>query len=284
MAYWAVDPSAPYATAIGLGAFHYPPPFVYLAAPLSLLPFDIAYVVWTILMVGLLIWMTRSWALAWCGFPPVASELFHGNIHIAMAALIVVGLRYPPALAVVGLAKLTTGVALLWPVFRRDWRSFLAGFRDGGWHRRGVVDPARKRRVGSLVRSPVRTSRDPPHRWGADRHPSGRPSASGCWPACMGSQDRPPVDARRRRRIVDAAPLDPLVGGPCRPARCPSLAHRHCGHDVAGRESTNRPCSAIGPRRVIRCRTMARQRPIRHDGAHEAGGSRFRNCVDVGSS
>ena len=126
MAYWTVDASAPYSTPIGLGAFHYPPPFVYLAAPLSLLPFDIAYVVWTILMVGLLIWMTRSWALAWCGFPPVASELFHGNIHIAMAALIVVGLRYPPALAVVGLAKLTTGVALLWPVFRRDLRSFVA--------------------------------------------------------------------------------------------------------------------------------------------------------------
>src|SRR5687768_1851526 len=125
MAYWAVDPSSPYATTIGLGAFHYAPPFAYLAGPLALLPFDVAYVVWTSIMVGLLVWLTRSWALAWCGFPPVASELFHGNIHIAMAALIVVALRYPPALAVVGLAKLTTGVALLWPLFRRDWRSFI---------------------------------------------------------------------------------------------------------------------------------------------------------------
>lgn len=125
MAYWAVDPSSPYTTTIGLGAFHYAPPFAYLAGPLSLLPFDVAYALWTSLMVALLVWMTRSWALAWCAFPPVASELFHGNIHIAIAALIVVGLRYPPALAVVGLAKLTTGVAMLWPALRRDWHGFV---------------------------------------------------------------------------------------------------------------------------------------------------------------
>jgi hypothetical protein len=125
MAYWAVDPSAPYATTIGLGAFHYAPPFAYLAGPLSFLPFNVAYVLWTSFMVSLLLWMTRSWALAWCAFPPVASELYHGNIHIAMAALIVVGLRHPPALAVVGLAKLTTGVTMLWPLFRRDWRGFI---------------------------------------------------------------------------------------------------------------------------------------------------------------
>jgi hypothetical protein len=124
MAYWAVDPSSPYVTTIGLGAFHYAPPFAYLAAPLSLLPFDVAYIVWTGLMAGLLVWLTRSWALAWCGFFPVTSELYHGNVHILMAALIVVGLRHPPALAVVGFAKLTTGVAMLWPIFRRDWSGF----------------------------------------------------------------------------------------------------------------------------------------------------------------
>jgi hypothetical protein len=125
MAYWAVDPSAPYETTLGLGAFHYAPPFVILAAPLSQLPFDLAYALWTTIMVTLLVWMTRSWALAWCAFPPVASELFHGNIHIALAALIVVGIRYSPALGIVGLAKLTTGVAMLWPVFRRDWRGVI---------------------------------------------------------------------------------------------------------------------------------------------------------------
>ena len=125
MAYWAVDPASPYETTLGLGAFHYAPPFVYLAAPLSLLPFDLAYAVWTSIMAALLVWMTRSWALAWCAFPPVASELFHGNIHIAMAALIVVGIRYSPALGIVGLAKLTTCVAMLWPLFRRDWRGVI---------------------------------------------------------------------------------------------------------------------------------------------------------------
>lgn len=120
-AYWAVDPSNPYRVVDGLGAFHYAPPLVWLAGPLRYLSFEAGYVMWTAVMVGLLMFMTRSWALAWCAFPPVASELFHGNVHLLIAAALVVGFRYSAVWAVLPLAKVTTGVILIWPLVRREW-------------------------------------------------------------------------------------------------------------------------------------------------------------------
>jgi glycosyl transferase family 87 len=121
-AYWAVDPSDPYRIADGLGAFHYAPPVIWLTEPFKLLPFDVGYAVWTVLMVGLLVWMTRSWALAWCAFPPVASELYHGNIDLLLAAALVAGFRTPAAWILLPITKVTTGINLLWPVLRRDLR------------------------------------------------------------------------------------------------------------------------------------------------------------------
>jgi hypothetical protein len=122
-AYWAVDPVDPYRIADGLGAFHYAPPVIWLAAPFKLLTFDVGYVVWTVLMAGLLVWMTRSWALAWCAFPPVASELYHGNIDLLLAAALVVGFRVSSAWVLLPITKVTTGINLLWPVLRRDGRA-----------------------------------------------------------------------------------------------------------------------------------------------------------------
>jgi hypothetical protein len=122
-AYWAVDPSDPYRIPDGLGAFHYAPPVIWLAEPFKLLPFDVGYVVWTLLMAGLLVWMTRSWALAWCAFPPVATEFFHGNIDLLLAAALVAGFRAPAAWPLLPITKVTTGINLLWPLLRRDLRS-----------------------------------------------------------------------------------------------------------------------------------------------------------------
>jgi hypothetical protein len=125
-AYWAVDPAEPYRMADGFGAFHYAPPVIWLAAPFKLLPYDVGYVVWTALMAGLLVWMTRSWALAWCAFPPVASELYHGNIDLLLAAALVVGFRVPAAWVLLPITKVTTGINLIWPVLRRDGRAIAA--------------------------------------------------------------------------------------------------------------------------------------------------------------
>lgn len=122
-AYWAVDTTRPYEITSGLGAFHYPPPFVWLAGPLSLTPFDVAYWAWTGLGLLALVWLTRRWVLAWLLFPPVISELYHGNLHLFIAVGVVLGFRTTAAWALVGMAKVTSGVVCIWPLLRRDWRS-----------------------------------------------------------------------------------------------------------------------------------------------------------------
>ena len=66
-----------------------------------------------------------TWALAWLAFFPVASELYHGNIDLILAAAIVAGFRWPVAWAVVLHTKLTPGIGLLWFAVRREWRPLL---------------------------------------------------------------------------------------------------------------------------------------------------------------
>jgi hypothetical protein len=56
-------------------------------------------------------------------FPAVALELYHGNVHLLMAAAIWLGFRYPAAWSFVLLTKVTPGVGLAWFVVRREWRS-----------------------------------------------------------------------------------------------------------------------------------------------------------------
>ena len=46
---------------------------------------------WLVFSLVVLVWLTGKWALAWLAFVPVSSELFHGNIHLQMAALLVIG-------------------------------------------------------------------------------------------------------------------------------------------------------------------------------------------------
>ena len=122
-AYWSVDPANPYAIAEGFGNFHYPPPLVWIAGPLKLLPWPLAYWAWFAILFGVLVWLARDWALAWLAFPPVSSELYHGNIHLLIAAALVLSLRYPPVYAFLALSKVTTGVSALWWLVRREWRA-----------------------------------------------------------------------------------------------------------------------------------------------------------------
>jgi hypothetical protein len=122
-AYWSVDPADPYAVKEGFGAYHYAPPLVWLVGPLKLMPWPAAYWVWFAILLVVLVWLARDWALAWLAFPPVASELFHGNIHLLLAAALVLSLRYPAAYAFIALSKVSPGVSALWWVVRREWRS-----------------------------------------------------------------------------------------------------------------------------------------------------------------
>jgi hypothetical protein len=122
-AYWSVDPADPYAVKEGFGAFHYAPPLVWLVGPLKLLPWPLAYWIWFGVLFLVLAWLARDWALAWLAFPPVAAELYHGNIHLLIAAAVVLSIRNPSAYLFLVLSKVSPGVTVLWYVVRREWRN-----------------------------------------------------------------------------------------------------------------------------------------------------------------
>jgi hypothetical protein len=122
-AYWAVDPAAPYGSTAGaLGAFTYSPPIAWLFGWFKVIPFTTFLVLWTALQLGTAIWLGGRWALSVLAFPPVALEIYHGNVHLLIAAAIVLGFRWPAAWAFVLLTKVTPGVGLVWFAVRREWR------------------------------------------------------------------------------------------------------------------------------------------------------------------
>ena len=129
-AYWSVDLAHPYARVAGeLGAFPYTPVAARLFAPAALLQWPSFWWLWSAVLVGTVIWLGRTgWAGGFAGpllilaFPPVALELYHGNIHLLIAAAIALGMRYPAAWAFVLLTKVTPGVGLIWFAVRREWR------------------------------------------------------------------------------------------------------------------------------------------------------------------
>jgi hypothetical protein len=123
VAYWGVDLADPYGGLVGdLGFFAYSPPVAALLYPFTQLPW-IAFVAgWYALLLGALVWLGRRDLLVLLAFPPIAINLSDGNVHIFLAAAIVIGFRYPAAWAVVLLTKVTSGIGLLWFVARREWR------------------------------------------------------------------------------------------------------------------------------------------------------------------
>jgi hypothetical protein len=131
-AYWSVDPADPYAVKEGFGAFHYAPPLVWLAGPLKLVPWPLAYWLWFALLFAVLVWLARDWSLAWLAFPPVAVELYHGNIHLLIGAALVLSMRWPIAYAFLVLSKVAPGVTAIWWVVRREWRNLAIGLGAAG--------------------------------------------------------------------------------------------------------------------------------------------------------
>lgn len=122
-AYWNVDPGNPYAIAYGIGHFHYTPPAAWLALPLQPFSFDSAFWIYLVVQVAALLVIGGRYGLAWLAFPPVAIEIYHGNIHLLLALAIWLGFRFPWAWSVVLLTKISSGVGLLWFVVRREWRN-----------------------------------------------------------------------------------------------------------------------------------------------------------------
>jgi hypothetical protein len=123
-AYWAVDIADPYVVPVGgLGAFTYTPVAARLFSPAGALEWYSFLWLWSAVLLATALWLGGRrflWVLA---FPPVALELYHGNIHLLLAAMIVLGFRYP-AFWVFGIfTKVTPGVGLVWFLVRREWRN-----------------------------------------------------------------------------------------------------------------------------------------------------------------
>jgi hypothetical protein len=123
-AYWNVDPFHPYTAALGtLGSYTYSPAFALIGGPAHVAPFWVFYTIWASLLIVNFVWLTRRMALVWLVFLPIPLEINHGNVHLLLATVCVLGFRYPALWALGILTKVTPGVALLWFVARREWRS-----------------------------------------------------------------------------------------------------------------------------------------------------------------
>ena len=122
-AYWHLDLAAPYSqSAGGLGAFTYTPVIARLFAPFAALPWFTYLWLWLAVLVATVAWLGWRSSLLVLAFPPVALELYHGNVHLLIAAAIVLGFRWPATWAFVILTKVTPGVGLIWFAVRREWR------------------------------------------------------------------------------------------------------------------------------------------------------------------
>jgi Glycosyltransferase family 87 len=122
-AYYSFNLAHPYQGNVGdLGFFAYSPPIALLLAPFHVLPWLAFVSLWYTILLSAVVWLGRWSFLAVLAFPPVAIDLYHGNIHLLLAVAIALGFRYPAAWSVVLLTKVTPGIGLLWFAVRREWR------------------------------------------------------------------------------------------------------------------------------------------------------------------
>jgi hypothetical protein len=126
-AYWHLNLADPYSLPLGAhGFFAYSPAFALAVYPLTLVPWPLFIVIWWGILLAAIAYLGRTRTLVLLAVPFVALELFEGNIHVLLAAAIVLGFRYPQAWAFVLLTKPTAGVGLLWFAVRREWRELVA--------------------------------------------------------------------------------------------------------------------------------------------------------------
>lgn len=125
-AYWSANLDHLYASSkIGtFGAYLYSPAFAQAIQPLTWLPFEAFYIGWLVMLALVLLWLGGPVLfLPLILLTPVSWELTSGNIHLLLAAVIVLGFRHPWLWAFVLLTKVTPGLGLLWFAARREWRN-----------------------------------------------------------------------------------------------------------------------------------------------------------------
>ena len=117
----------PTATSVTPYAYWYPPPLAQVLVPVAaVIPARAFDLLWIALLLVCLVWMA-GWrplvALAFVAYIAVAAELWFANVHLILAALIVLGLRrWPWAFAIGAAIKIAPGLGILYLVLRRRWR------------------------------------------------------------------------------------------------------------------------------------------------------------------
>ena len=129
MAYWRPDFDDLYGgRRVGvMSTYLYSPAFAQVAWPLGLLPWPVFAAIWSAANLAILMWLVGPYLAAilfWVP-GPVADEISTGNIHLLLAAAIVIGFRQPVAWTFPLLTKVTPGVAVLWFAAARQWRALL---------------------------------------------------------------------------------------------------------------------------------------------------------------
>lgn len=125
-AYWAASLADPYRiSAMGApDAYHYAPPFLWLIAPLKLLPYEVFRPVWSGLILVALAWLVGlDLLLPVILLGPFMADYLFGNVNTFMAVAIVLSFRWPGFWAFPILTKAAGGVGMLWYAFRGEWRS-----------------------------------------------------------------------------------------------------------------------------------------------------------------
>jgi hypothetical protein len=100
-------------------AYVYSPLFAQVLWPLTLLPWPIFVGAWSLAAIGCLFWMRVPWMIA---FPGVIDDILRGNVHVFMAAAIVLALRASGSWAFPILTKVTPLIGLGWHAVRGEWR------------------------------------------------------------------------------------------------------------------------------------------------------------------
>jgi hypothetical protein len=125
-AFWGIQlDDSLYATPLGdPGAFVYSPVVAQLLAPVGSVPFPVFYALLSAANLTVMILMAgpRLALLLLVFFPPIASEVGTGNIHLLIGGAIVLAFRHPGWWALPLLTKVTPGIGVVWHAFRGEWR------------------------------------------------------------------------------------------------------------------------------------------------------------------
>ena len=121
-AYWTAWQGGMYDTPwLVNGAYSYSPAFAQIMWPFTLLPWPVFAAGWTLGSIACLFWMRVPWMIA---FPGVVDDILRGNIHVFLAAAIVLAIRGFPAAWTFGIiTKVTPGIGILWHLLRAEWRN-----------------------------------------------------------------------------------------------------------------------------------------------------------------